>query len=207
MISEPILGFREVIMKGCRALSDQEIQRVVGSFEGKNALRNRCLVMLGVKSGFRISELLSLRVGAVWQLGQVVERVTVDRCHMKKRQEGRTVLLHPEAKAAVGQLVGLLQRKATFGPQTYLFQSQKGPNRPLSRVGAWLVLKKTFARTQVAGKTGTHSLRKTFADRIYGRLGNDLVKTQRAMGHRNIQSTISYLGFRESEIDQAIREI
>jgi len=194
-------------MKGCRALSDEEIRRVLGSFRGKNALRNRCLVLLGIKSGFRISELLSLKVGAVWEMGQVVERVTVDRAHMKKRQEGRTVLLHPEAKAAVGLLVVLLQRKAVFGPQTYLFQSQKGPNMPLSRVGAWLVLKKTFARVQVTGKTGTHCLRKTFADRIYGRLGNDLVKTQRAMGHRNIQSTISYLGFRESEIDQAIREI
>lgn len=194
-------------MKGCRALSDQEIQQVVASFSGKNALRNRCLVTLGIKSGFRISELLSLKVGAVWQMGQVVERVTVDRRHMKKRQEGRTVLLHPDAGAAVGLLVEKLKGKATFGPQTYLFQSQKGPNRPLSRVGAWLVLKKVFARTQVTGKTGTHSLRKTFADRIYGRLGNDLVKTQRAMGHRNIQSTISYLGFRESEIDQAIREI
>ncbi len=194
-------------MKGCRALSDEEIQRVLGSFRGKNAPRNRCLVLLGIKSGFRISELLSLRVGAVWQMDQVVERVTVDRCHMKKRQEGRTVLLHPEAKAAVGQLVAILRRRAVFGPQTHLFQSQKGPNHPLSRVGAWLVLKKTFAKVQVGGKTGTHCLRKTFADRIYGRLGNDLVKTQRAMGHRNIQSTISYLGFRESEIDQAIREI
>jgi len=194
-------------MKGCRALSDEEIQRVLGSFRGKNALRNRCLVLLGIKSGFRISELLSLKVGAVWQMGQAVERVTVDRAHMKKRQEGRTVLLHPEAKAAVGLLVVLLQRKAVFGPQTYLFQSQKGPNMPLSRVGAWLVLKKTFARVQVTGKTGTHCLRKTFADRIYGRLGNDLVKTQRAMGHRNIQSTISYLGFKESEIDQAIMAI
>ena len=139
-------------MKGCRALSDEEIQRVLGSFRGKNALRNRCLVLLGIKSGFRISELLSLKVGAVWQMGQAVERVTVDRAHMKKRQEGRTVLLHPEAKAAVGLLVVLLQRKAVFGPQTYLFQSQKGPNMPLSRVGAWLVLKKTFARVQVTGQ-------------------------------------------------------
>jgi integrase len=207
MAPDPKSGLLEVIMKGCRSLSDEEIQRVVVSFWGKNALRNRCLVVLGIKSGFRISELLSLKVGSVWQFGQVVERVSVARCSMKKRQEGRTVLLHPEAKAAIEALLAVLHRKATFGPHTYLFQSQKGPNKPLSRVGAWLVLKKAFAKTQVIGKTGTHCLRKTFADRIYGRLGNDLVKTQRAMGHRNIQSTISYLGFKESEIDQAILEI
>jgi integrase len=51
---------------------------------------------------------------------------------------------------------------------------------------------------------GTHSLRKTFANRMYERLHRDLVKVQRAMGHKNINSTVAYLSFREEEIDAAI---
>ena len=47
-------------------------------------------------------------------------------------------------------------------------------------------------------------MRKTFADRVYEKLNHDLVKTQRALGHRNINSTVSYLSFREEEIDAAI---
>ena len=47
-------------------------------------------------------------------------------------------------------------------------------------------------------------MRKTFADRIYDRLGGDLVKTAQALSHRSISSTASYLTFRESEIDEAI---
>ncbi len=47
-------------------------------------------------------------------------------------------------------------------------------------------------------------MRKTFADKIYDRLGHDLIKTQKALGHKNINSTVSYLSFREEEIDEAI---
>ena len=57
------------------------------------------------------------------------------------------------------------------------------------------------------GKLGTHSMRKTFADRIYDRLDGDLAKTQKALGHKNINSTVQYLSFREEEIDEAILAI
>jgi hypothetical protein len=39
---------------------------------------------------------------------------------------------------------------------------------------------------------------------MYERLHRDLVKVQRAMGHKNINSTVAYLSFREEEIDAAI---
>jgi site-specific recombinase XerD len=47
-------------------------------------------------------------------------------------------------------------------------------------------------------------MRKTFARKVHERLGHDLVKTQRALGHKNINSTVAYLSFVEDEIDQAI---
>lgn len=57
---------------------------------------------------------------------------------------------------------------------------------------------------ELTGKVGTHAMRKTFATRVYHQLNHDLVKTQRAMGHKNINSTVAYLSFVEDEIDQAI---
>jgi integrase len=47
-------------------------------------------------------------------------------------------------------------------------------------------------------------MRKTFANRMYDKLGHDLVKTQRALGHKNINSTVAYLSFREEDIAAAI---
>jgi hypothetical protein len=42
---------------------------------------------------------------------------------------------------------------------------------------------------------------------VYHQLNHDLVKTQRAMGHKNINSTVAYLSFVEDEIDAAILAI
>ena len=54
-------------MKGTRPLTTDEIRRVSHCFDGTFATRNRGLFMLGVSTGGRISELLSLTVGNVYQ--------------------------------------------------------------------------------------------------------------------------------------------
>ena len=56
-------------MKGTRPLDNDEIRRVSTCFTGTYQVRNRGLLMLGVSTGGRISELLSLRVADVYQNG------------------------------------------------------------------------------------------------------------------------------------------
>jgi integrase len=191
-------------MKGCRPLTDEELALVSKSFGGTYAARDRALFTLGVKSGFRISELLSLRIGDVYQQGRVVDRVTVRRRHMKRKLEGRTVLLHPEAKAALTTWLRVLHTQAPTTPTLYVFRSRKGENRPISRTHAWAILHAIYQSNGFTGALGTHAMRKTFATRVYTHLNHDLVKTQRALGHKNINSTVSYLSFRDEEIDAAI---
>jgi integrase len=194
-------------MKGSRPLTDSEIQGVLDSFSGENRLRDRCLFTLGIKSGFRISELLSLRIGDLVQGGRVADRVGVSRAHMKNKQEGRCVILHPQAKAAIVERIAELTERGQGQPETYVFRSQRGGNVALGRIGGWCVLKKAYNSLGLTGKISTHSMRKTFADRIYERLNHDLVKTASALGHKNIQSSISYLSFKEEEVEQAILSI
>jgi integrase len=191
-------------MKGCRPLTEAEVTLVQHSFGGVYADRDKALFLLGVKSGFRISELLSLHVGDVWQHGRLVDRVTVERRHMKNQREGRTVLLHPEAKTALATWLLTLRQMPGCTAQTFVFRSRKGVNRPISKVQAWRILHEAVTTNELTGKVGTHAMRKTFANRIYHQLNHDLVKTQRAMGHKNINSTVAYLSFVEDEIDQAI---
>jgi integrase len=201
----------EDAMKGCRPLSDAEVQLIGKSFGGTFAKRNRALFIVGYRTGFRISELLSLTVGDVSQHGKIVDHVTVARRHMKKKTEGRTVPLHPEARAALSVWLESLQKilRGQMPPETPVFCSrvrdkETGLRRHISREQAWRILKETFASNELTGKLGTHAMRKTFASRMYDKLNRDLVKVQRAMGHRNINSTVAYLSFREEDIADAI---
>lgn len=191
-------------MKGCRPLSEAEAADVLSSFWGRFANRNKALFVLGTKSGFRIAELLSLRIGDVVQAGKIVDRVTVRRANMKKKMEGRTVLLHPDAKSALASWLTELKDIGYLAADDFIFQSRKGSNRPIGKVQAWKVIHGSALDAGVGGKVGTHSMRKTFANAVYEKLGRDLVRTQKALGHRNINSTVSYLSFREEDIDQAI---
>lgn len=183
-------------MKGCRPLSDAEVAAALAVVGGP---RNRALLLLGIKSGFRISELLSLRVKDVFQNGSFVDEVAVARCNMKKKLEGRSVPLHAEAKAALSEWIG-----SSADPELFVFQSRKGLNRAMNRGQAWRILKAAFNKCGLNGKLGTHSMRKTFAKKVYDNTGKDLIATQEALGHRSMNSTAAYLSFDKSKVRDAI---
>jgi integrase len=54
------------------------------------------------------------------------------------------------------------------------------------------------------GVLATHSLRKTFAARVFERSGRNLLLTQRALGHASVASTASYLATAEREVAEVI---
>jgi integrase len=194
-------------MKGCRPLTDQEIKQAINSFTGRYKTRDKALFLLGLKSGFRVSEMLSLTIGDVIKNGNWIDKITVKRQNMKKKTEGRTILLHPQAKKAIQAWIKEMSKGTPLSPDTFIFKSRKDRNKPISRVQAWEVLNKAFKNAGINGSLGTHVMRKTFANKVYDLLGHDLVKTQKALGHKNINSTVSYLSFREEEIEEAILAI
>ena len=54
------------------------------------------------------------------------------------------------------------------------------------------------------GKVACHTLRKVFAMRVHAHHHGDLLKTQKAPGHKNINSTIKYLALDEAAVDEGI---
>lgn len=188
-------------MKGARPLTDTEIKAIAGRL----SVRDRALFTLGLRSGFRVSELLSVRVqDVVDQAGAILDRVYVSRGHMKGRATGRAVVLHPEARAAIAAWLEELRADGPLDPKAPLFVSRKGAAHAIGRVHAWRILQTAYSRAGISGKLGTHAMRKTFASRVYELLGHDLVKTQRALGHASINSTVAYLSFADSEVEAAI---
>ena len=70
-------------MKGTRPLDNDEIRQVTAAFTGTFAVRNRGLFLLGVSTGGRISELLSLQIGDVYQNGKPVGDLLFDKAIVK----------------------------------------------------------------------------------------------------------------------------
>lgn len=73
-------------MKGTRPLDNDEIRRVSAAFTGMFEVRNRGLFMLGVSTGGRISELLSLRLADVYQNSKPVTDLLFDKSIYREGQ-------------------------------------------------------------------------------------------------------------------------
>lgn len=192
-------------MKGCRPLADPLVPAVLAELEkSRSGVRDATLVTVGIRTGFRISELLSLRLGDVWQGGRVVDVLTVERRNMKGKKDSRSVPLHEEARRALERHVRAMLEAGHSDPATPLFLSRQGTMRPLTRFAADKIIRKALAACGVTGKRGTHTMRKTFSRRMKRAVGNDYHALQKLMGHKQITSTMSYDEVDEDKLVDAV---
>ena len=76
----------------------------------------------------------------------------------------------------------------------------------MSRRTAHNVLKDAFVSAGLNGHLATHSLRKSFAQRLYDRTG-DIFAVQEMLGHKNVATTQKYLGVNYASIREALEEM
>lgn len=180
---------------GTRPLTDDEAEQMLNSF---NNLRDSTLFLLGIKTGFRISELLSLKLADLKEHnGTLKLNLSVSKSKVKGKTSTRSIPLSNSTLEALKLYVDSLPEQ-----QTYLFESRE--DLPLSRIQAWRIWKLAARRLNFTGRIATHSARKSFAYKMYEKLGKDIAKTQRAMGHKSVNSTIAYLQVNMDEINNAI---
>lgn len=187
-------------MKGCRPLNRTERKAALAVCRD---LRESALLALGFATGYRISELLSLRVADVVDTHGHPLRYVAVRASKTKTGEGRTVLLNSAAGDAAARLARALLATG-HDRQTPLFIGRKSKTAPIGRVQAWRLLRELFERAAIAGSVATHTLRKTFAAEMYRLLGGAIEKVRVALGHKSITSTVCYLSFCNDEIDSAL---
>jgi len=172
--------------------------------------RDRALITAQWFTGFRISEVLSLRVATVYRNGAVLARIAVPPRHLKGGYGGtHSVPVVPELRRALEHHARWLDRHFEVTPDLPLFPSRKrGPNgrlRAISRFTAHEILNATFRVASVLddGRLGTHSLRKTFAN-VYHNSGHDIALLKSALHHSQINTTIKYLEVRDDDVTSAI---
>ena len=195
-------------MKGTRPLDNDEIRRVSKCFDGVFETRNRGLFMLGVSTGGRISELLSLQIGDVWQNGKAVTDLLYEKNIVKGGEVSRAVPVNRDGRAAIeGVIAWHRERYDNTDPDRPLFPSRHNSGSvPLHRQSAHQMLKKAFIAAGLNGKIATHSLRKSFAQRVYEQSG-DIYLVKELLGHRNVATTQSYLGVNYADARDAVEAI
>ena len=195
-------------MKGTRPLDNDEIRRVSTCFTGTFEIRNSGLFMLGVSTGGRISELLSLTIRDVYQNGSAVCDLLFEKSVVKGGEVSRAVPVNADGRRAIDALVNWhMGHYRSVASKRPLFPSRhKSGTVPLHRQTAHDILKNAFIEAGLNGKLATHSLRKSFAQRLYDKTG-DIYLVQALLGHRNIATTQNYLGVNYADARAAVEAI
>lgn len=184
-------------MNGARSFTETEIHQIKAVLN----TRDRCLFVLGIRTGFRISELLSLNISDVFDGSKVKDSIHLKKRNTKGKQAGRIVPMHPESALVISAWVN---EHPNLLPDSPLFQSIGG-NR-LGRIDAWNIIKKACTRALICvERVGTHSMRKTFATTMNEKFNGNIYKLKQAMGHASITSTEKYIAVDSEEIWNAIK--
>lgn len=147
------------------------------------AIRDRALLEFAYATGVRVSELVGLK------LQDILFQDGVARVFGKGAKE-RLVPVGRRALGAVAlyarEIRPTLDRGKSRG---ILFLNARGT--PLSRVGAWGVIKATARRAGLAKRVTPHTLRHSFATHLLEG-GADLRAVQEMLGHADLATTQLY---------------
>jgi integrase len=191
--------------KGCRPLNEIEAMAVIKAL---TSTRDKLLFCMGIRTGYRISELLSLKLEDVYDfsLGIVKTHVKVSKRSVKGKAQSRQLPMHSSVRETVNALVQGLAKDCRTGSLysgMWLFQSRVH-GRAISRNQAHVILKRAYAAAKLEGPLACHTMRKSFAKAIYNRLGHDLIQTSHALGHSSVSTTQRYLPEDTDAINAAI---
>lgn len=195
-----------------RPFTEPEYVSMIAYFTSHGRTRDAALLALGCGTGFRIQELLAVTVGHVWQREMVAAEITLARRDLKGGQGAYRRAVRSR-RVPLGESVrkALAAHLATIGtdvPARPLFATARSGTEGMDRSQVFRNLVAACVACGLdASRISTHSMRKTFARRVYEASGHDLIRTQRALGHTSPVTTARYLETDADALDRLILEV
>jgi site-specific recombinase XerD len=209
-------------MGGARALTVAEIKEGIRTLSSSSRYPRRdvALFVLGVNTGYRIAELLSLTIKQVSEFPPIInDHIRISASKMKGGKASRDVKINSMAKKYLAEY--LEDWENMFGEgfelKDFLFRSQKRQEieetgelvqKAISERQAYRIIVSALKdEMKLQGAISTHSMRKTVAKNSNEVLKGNIFKVAKVLGHKSVTSTQSYLGVDQEEVDDTIDKL
>lgn len=166
-------------------LTVAEVDRLLGAplLDDPLVFRDRALLELAYGAGLRVSEWISIGI----------RDVMFDEGLVRVFGKGSKERLVPIGRRAIGALATYVRelrpRLEQGGGKGVLFLNARGA--PMTRMGAWKILRKYVERAGIEKHVSPHTLRHSFATHLLEG-GADLRAVQEMLGHADISTTQIY---------------
>lgn len=166
-----------------------DIKKIKGILK-RQSQRDLLFFVLGINTGLRISDLLSLRMNDVWDGVRIRKFIHItDPCTKEEKAFYLNKSVERELKIYLSGI--------DFDQMDYLFKSKKN-NLPITRQQAYRIVNKAAKEAGMTGKIGTHTLRKTFGYHAY-RKGIAVSIIANILNHHSSYETLHYIGIDKNE--------
>jgi site-specific recombinase XerD len=176
-----------------------QVRELATYFLKRGEVRNHVLIVMGVHTALRISDLLSLTWDDVYDFEHNRVRSSVDIAE-KKTGKTKTILLNDKIVAALSVYAYAANRGRP------LMVSRKGVNKAISRQQAYRIISKAAEELGFSYKVSSHSLRKTFGYLAW-KNGVSPAVIMKIYNHTSLAVTQRYLGITQDDLDDCYRTI
>ncbi|MCY9529157.1 tyrosine-type recombinase/integrase [Paenibacillus alvei] len=186
-------------MKIVQPIRDPEIIEGMKHYFLMQSIRNYLFFCIGIYSGLRVNDLLSLKVKSVRNQTHIYIKES-------KTKKSKRFIIHPEIKPILDQYI------AKMNDDDYLFPSRQRKKKsgirgkPIHRTTAYKMLNKAAQEFNLT-EFGCHTLRKTWGYHLYMRDPTKLALLMDMFNHSDQSITLRYLGLTQDVMDKAILEL
>lgn len=180
--------------------SNDKVKDIQDYLKYKN-YRDYVLFTLGVTTGYRAGDLVTLKVRDIKEAlrrreFEIFEGKKKNSKHIReKNRKPRIVEVRPKLATI---LKDFIDDKKDY---EYVFQSRKGTNQHIG-VQAVSNILKSAGEYFYLHDISAHSMRKTYAYKIYVESGKDIVAVKELLGHSSVEETKLYIGLDREKYHQ-----
>lgn len=183
-----------------------DLEKIKGYYRlAKPNPRNSLLIVVGLNTALRISDILSLTWDMVYDFDNRKYKTHILTTEIKTGKRAQIYLNNNVRNALVEYREELHRMGEDIEPDRYLF-SHSNKNIPISRVQAFRIIKDAANMCNISGTISCHSLRKTFGYHAW-KQGAPLAVLVNIYNHSSYQVTKRYLGIEQDDKDSIYREI
>ena len=174
--------------------SKKELKGLAKYYLDKGQMRNYTMLIMGVYTALRISDLLRLRWSDVYDEKKQVFYKEISLIE-KKTGKTKTIALNK-------QILGALRLYLPHRRGKFIFASNRKEDKAISRVQAWRIIHAAVEALGIAGKIACHSLRKTWGYHAWNK-GIPPVVIMTIYNHSSFKVTMRYLGIEQDDLNEA----
>ena len=182
--------------------SKEDIMTIKNYFLSREEYRNYAMFVMGINTALRISDLLKISWGDVYNFAGKKYHAHLELIEQKTHKKN-IVFLNENVTEA---LEVYREKKKPSDSCMKIFCSQFDPYKSLSRNQAYLVIRQACENNNIEGHISCHSLRKTFGYHAW-KMNTPEILLMNIYNHSSVEITKCYLGIGQEDKDDVYNNI